>query len=163
MIVDSPLSPAAYKAAVRGRLENYRNFLDERFTGRFIGPVFYITHHSFWEWNRRTTGEMNNAIGFLKKTETGCRVCFIHTTGITNPFHLIVYFLLYIVVGIISMRDASLDAAAIRNVILLLSLFGTALTAIVTAISNALTENGIRGEDSLYALMEDPTFGQGER
>ena len=97
MIVDSPLSPAAYKAAVRGRLENYRNFLDERFTGRFIGPVFYITHHSFWEWNRRTTGEMNNAIGFLKKTETGCRVCFIHTTGITNPFHLIVYFLLYIV------------------------------------------------------------------
>ena len=162
MIVDSPLSPKQYKAAVRSRLENYRNFWDERYTGRFIGPVFYITHHSYWEWNRRVTGEMNNAIGFIKKTESGCSVHFIHTTGILNPFHLILFFLFFMIVGVFSFRDLPLDKGEALGILLLISFIGLIITALITAISDALTENGLRGESCLYELMMDPTFGQGE-
>ena len=162
MIVDSPLSPKQYKAAVRSRLENYRNFLDERYTGRFIGPVFYITQHSYWEWNRRVTGEMNNAIGFIKKTESGCSVHFIHTTGILNPFHLILFFLFFMIVGVFSFRDLPLDKGEALGILLLISFIGLIITALMTAISDALTENGLRGESCLYELMMDPTFGQGE-
>lgn len=162
MIVDSPLSPKQYKAAVRSRLENYRNFWDERYTGRFIGPVFYITHHSYWEWNRRITGEMNNAIGFIKKTESGCTVHFIHTTGILNPFHLILFFLIFMIVGVFNFQDVPLDKGEVLGIQLLISFTALIITSLITAISDALTENGLRGENCLYELMMDPTFGQGE-
>lgn len=162
MIVDSPLSPKQYKAAVRSRLENYRNFWDERYTGRFIGPVFYITHHSYWEWNRRITGEMNNAIGFIKKTESGCTVHFIHTTGILNPFHLILFFLIFMIVGVFNFQDVPLDKGEALGIQLLISFTALIITSLITAISDALTENGLRGETCLYELMMDPTFGQGE-
>lgn len=162
MIVDSPLSPKQYKAAVRSRLENYRNFWDERYTGRFIGPVFYITHHSYWEWNRRITGEMNNAIGFIKKTESGCSVHFIHTTGILNPFHLILFFLIFMIVGVFNFQDVPLDKGEALGIQLLISFTALIITSLITAISDALTENGLRGENCLYELMMDPTFGQGE-
>lgn len=162
MIVDSPLSPKQYKAAVRSRLENYRNFWDERYTGRFIGPVFYITHHSYWEWNRRITGEMNNAIGFIKKTESGCTVHFIHTTGILNPFHLILFFLIFMIVGVFNFQDVPLDKGEALGIQLLISFTALIITSLITAISDALTENGLRGENCLYELMMDPTFGQGE-
>lgn len=157
MTLDSPLSPAQYKAAVRDKLENFRNFRDERFTGFFIGPTFCITHHCYTEWNRRITGEMNNAIGFLKKTDTGCRIHFIHTTGILSPFYLIAYFLLFMVVSLFYELPAGAQWAMV-----VISGVTTLVFAVISAITDALTENGIRGADTLYALMEDPTFGQGE-
>lgn len=162
MTIDSPLPPASYKAAVRDKLENFRNFWDERFSGHFIGPVFCITHHSYWEWNRRTTGEMNNAIGFLKKTETGCRVHYIHTTGILTPFHLVVYFLLFMVISILYWRNDAVNAETAVTASGVVSVICLVMFSLISAISNALTENGIRGGDTLHALMEDPTFGQGE-
>ena len=157
MTVDSPLSPADYKAAVRDKLENFRNLRDERYSGFFIGPLFCITHHSYWEWNRRITGEMNNAIGFLTKTDEGCRVRFIHTTGILSPFYLIAYFLLFMLVSLFYELPAGAEWAMV-----LIGGVATLVFAVCSAISDALTENGIRGGDTLYALMEDPTFGEGE-
>lgn len=162
MTVDSPLSPKQYKAAVRDKLENYRSFFDERYSGRFIGPLFCITHHSYFEWNRRITGEMNHAIGFLKKTETGCRVHFIHTTGMLSPFHLFSFFLIFIALVLLEFRDVPLEATDSIGILLLIGLIAFAVIALISAFSDSITENGMRGENSLYELMMDPTFGEGE-
>lgn len=162
MTVDSPLSLKQYKAAVRDKLENYRHFFDERYSGRFIGPLFCITHHSYFEWNRRITGEMNHAIGFLKKTETGCRVHFVHTAGMLSPFHLFIFLLLSILVGLYEFRDVPLVTTDSIGILLLVGVVAFAFIALISAFCDSITENGIRGENSLYELMIDPTFGEGE-
>lgn len=158
MVIDTPLSPKEYRAAARERFENFRNFRDERFSGFFLGSCFCICHHSYTEWNRRISGEMNNAIGFLKKTEDGCRVCFIHTTGLLNPFYMLVYFVLFYLTFLLFWLAEGLPAE-LMWVPLLLSAVCMVLVALGTAFSHALTENGIQGSDTLYNLMTDPTVG----
>lgn len=158
MIVDSPLSPKEYKNAASDKLENFRNFRDERYTGRFIGPCFYVTHHCYTEWNRKITGEMNNAMGFIRKTETGCKVYFLHTAGILNPFHFLLYSLLafsfiYFKLG------TSIYSPLQTGPIILVAAVITLLFGLLTALRDSLTENGIDGADSLYAFLSDPTFG----
>lgn len=158
MILESPLSPKEYRAAVRDKFENFHNFWEERYSGFFLGSCFCICHHSYTEWNRRITGEMNNAIGFLKKTEDGCRVYFIHTTGLLNPFYMLVYFALFSLISLFYWQAEGLPSDHLW-ISWLLSGVSIVLCAIGTAISHGLTENGIRGGDSLYNLMFDPTFG----
>ncbi len=162
MVIDSPLSPAAYKSAVRDKLENYRHIWDERYTGRFIGPLFCITHHSYWEWNRQITGEMNHAIGYLKKTDSGCQVHFIHTTGIVSPIHLLRWFFLFLILNFIGTCSAQVEFSFAIAANTIGSLLGVLLVALGTAISNAMTENGILGYNTLCALLDDPTFGERE-
>ncbi len=162
MIVESPLTPKQYRQAAQDKMENFRNFWDERFTGYFIGPVFFITHHCHIEWNRKITGERNNAIGFLRKSEGGCRVYFVHTTGLVSPTSLLFWFAFvwaaFYVVGFLKGFSLPQEEWWVYPVISAVIML---ITAIGSAISDALTENGIRGANTLLEFMLDPTFGSG--
>ena len=162
MIVESDLSPKIYRAAVKRNLENFRCFWDERFSGRMLGSVFYITHHSYTEWNRRITGELNTAIGYLKRTETGCEAHFIITTGLLHPLYLPLTFLFCILAFMIGLVGEGVDGDFGFHIIFIISAIITALTTVSTAICHALTRNGIQGGDKLLHFLQDPTFGQGE-
>lgn len=158
MIIDSPLSPKEYKRAARSNIENFRNLWDARYTGCFIGPCFYVTHHCYTEWNRKITGEMNNAIGFIRKAENGCRVYFLHTAGILNPFHFLLYFLISF--GLIYLKlGTGTNPSLQASVILLIAVAFTIFIGLFSALQDSLTENGIDGADRLYAFLSDPTFG----
>lgn len=160
MILDSPLSPKDYKTAAQTKFENFRNLRDERFSGFFIGNFFCITHHAYMEWNRRITGEMNHAIGFLKETDSGCCVRFIHTTGICNPFYLLSYFLFCtLFLHFYGMLKGVELSDGIGWISPLISGICILILALSSAISDSLTENGIQGANTLYYFMEDPTFG----
>ena len=153
MILNSDISPEDYREAVRSKLENYRFPWDERFTGHFIGPVFYVVHHCARKWNRRISGETNNAIGFLKKTDTGCQVHFVKTKGILNPPQ----FLMFCLIDVI-MFSALQTTPAVKSLgFWLFSALFLGFCVLYSAIVCTLTDNGEYGEDALLSLLENPT------
>jgi hypothetical protein len=161
MKIDSSLSPAVYKQIVKKKLHNFSYIGQERFSGHFIGPFFFFTHHCYWEWNRRITAEMNNAIGFIRQTPTGTRLHYIRTRGIFQPFYTLVSFLAWSVLWLL----IGLFAKALPELlpyVPLCGIYGTLLLWLCTAINSSITENGKIGREILDYFLGDPTMGKGE-
>lgn len=160
MKADSFLFPAEYRQAVRKKLRNFSYIGQERFSGHFIGPFFFITHHCYWEWNRRITAEMNNAIGFIRQTPTGTRAYYFRTKGFFQPFYFFAGLLgtaaWLLLIGTI--------AGALEEMlpyILWFGLYGALLLGLISAINSSITENGKIGRQILDYFLGDPTMGKG--
>ena len=94
MIIRNHLSPKEYLSAMKGRMSGHFELGQERFTGFFLGRLFYVTHHAGYEWNRRITNEKSAALGYVKKVETGCEVHCIRFRGMLCPLQFIPFYLI---------------------------------------------------------------------
>lgn len=160
MKTGSALSPDAYKQAVKKKLRNFSYIGEERFSGHFIGPFFFFTHHCYWEWNRRATAEMNNAIGFIRQTADGTRVYYWRTKGFFQPFYVLTSLLIWSAFWLL----ICLLCKAIEEFLPYISWFSvycTLLACLVSATNSSVTENGKLGREILDYFLGDPTMGKG--
>lgn len=152
MKYDSNLPYVAYISAMKEQMSGFTEFGIERFTGTIVGGFFSITYHSGHEFNRRITNEKHRAIGFAKPHGGGTRVSCIRLAGMTNPLSLLgifsFCFLLFLFRGGIEM--------ALMPQVLIINAAITAVTALITAITDSVTERGQEGSKILTAFLIDP-------
>ena len=161
MRIQSKYTKREYLAALKEQMGASTDFGCERFTGWFLGPLFSVTHHSGWEWNQRYSNVKNSAIGYVKETESGCEVRFLHTKGLLYPSGLImiygISFLLYLFwelqkyVGMTVQSPKMLDAGFFwfAAVLFLVVVLGEAFI-------ESFTEDSQEGAESLLSCMKDP-------
>lgn len=148
----SSLPTSIYLYEMKEHMSGFTEFGIERFTGIIIGSFFSITYHSGHEFNRRVTNEKHRAIGFVRPGENGTKVSCIRLAGMTNPLSLIALFgfcfLLFLISGGIEI--------ALMPEILLLCAGMTLAVALVTALTDSVTERGQEGSRILTAFLIDP-------
>lgn len=153
MQISSSDFPKIYVSALEGRMGGHMDFGQERFTGFFLGRLFSITHHSGYEWNRRITNVKNTAIGYVKQTEQGSQVHFIHLRGMLAPTQFWSYYLmLWIPMGLMSLIGG-LEAFWVMTLVLLVSML---VAAPVSALIEYMVEESENGRRQLMALLMDP-------
>ena len=152
MQIQTKFSPKEYMRALRGRLGSFTDFGCERFTGIVVGRFFSVTHHAGHEWNRRITNERNSAVGYVKETPDGAKVCCLRQKGWTTPQALLLMLTMCVVILLIASRGM-----IEMNTLIKLTLGMTAFMALFTAVCDSFTERGIQGEQELYALLYDPS------
>ena len=151
MRLQSIHTPKAYLAAMKERMGSRFAIGSERFTGTFIGRVFYVTHHAGYEWDRRYTCQRNAALGYLRKTESGSEVCFLTFQGFFCPSIFVPYLLLFAILLIFAFPGIS-DMPGLLIVECIIAL-GSPL--VYTAIE-ITTDGSIEGRKSLLGLLADP-------
>ena len=152
MIIQSALTPKAYRSALKERMGSRFAFFTERFTGRFLGRLFYVTHHAGYEYDRRYTSPKNSALGYIKETKNGSEIHFLHFQGMLCPHFLLPYLL------ILSAYVALIFPALKERILILifLVLFFVGYPLVATVLQSA-TDRSIEGEKSLFGLLHDPT------
>lgn len=152
MKYDSNLPYYAYLSAMKEQMSGFTEFGIERFTGTIIGGFFSITYHSGHEFNRRITNEKHRAIGFAKPHEGGTRISCVRLAGMTNPLSLLGIFsfgfLIFLLRGGIEI--------ALMPQVLIINLAITVVVALITAITDSVTERGQEGSKMLTAFLIDP-------
>ena len=158
MKLQTKLSPDLYIRALYQQMGSFTSFLEERFTGIFVGRFFSICYHSGWEWNRRLTNEKNRAIGYVKRTPEGSEVRFIHLYGDTNPLSLALMFLAGFIVGgvAVGMSDGPYAEHLDLYFSVLSGLFTMIFASAGTVIASYFTERGQEGCGILLAYLKDP-------
>ena len=151
MILQSTHTPKQYKEAMKQRMGSRFALWSERFTGIFLGRIFYVTHHAGYEWDRRITNQKNAALGFIKATENGSEVRFLLFQSIFCPQ----YFLLYLLIcggSVLGSLPAFRDLP-----FLIFFLLGIVIvTPILVASLESLTEGSVEGRKCLLGLLADP-------
>ena len=153
MRTQSTLTPKAYRSAMKKRMGSRFALFSERFTGLFIGRLFYVTHHAGYEWNRQITSQTNSAWGYIKKTENGCEVRYHKAQSMFCPHLLLLYILIM----------APPCFGLIQNIdnlpfpVLLILLFIILFLPIIYTGLETSTEGSIEGEKALVGLLLDPT------
>ena len=151
MRLHSTHTPKVYKSALKERMGSHFAIGSERFTGIFMGKLFYVTHHAGYEWNRRITNQKNAALGFIKTTESGSEIRFLLFQSVLCPQYLILYLLICggYAVGTWPVMKVSTLLIAIEILILI----GIPL---LIAFFESLTEGSVEGRKSLLGLLTDP-------
>ena len=152
MRLHSTHTPKAYKSALKERMGSRFAIGSERFTGIFIGKLFYVTHHAGYEWNRQITNQKNAALGLIKATESGSEIRFLLFQSVLCPQYLILYLLICggYAVGTWPVMRVSPFLIAIEFLILI------GLPLLMT-LFESLTEGSIEGQKNLLGLLADPT------
>lgn len=152
MKVESRLTCSVYLYEMKQQMGSFTAFGTERLTGIIIGRFFSVTYHSGHEFNRRIPNEKHRAIGFARPSENGTKVSCIRLAGMTNPLSLIGWFcfccLICLLRGgpeLVLMPEMLLANAAI-----------TIVLALLTAITDSVTERGQEGSRTLTAFLIDP-------
>lgn len=157
MILSSPLSPKNYLSHLEGQMGGHFSFGMERFTGFFAGRCFCITHHAGYEWNRQYTNQKNCAVGYVRKTDTGCEVRFVRFKGALCPPQFIclnlMMFVLMMIMFLIEYQDFHVLVLAVAAG---LSLITTSLAALISTFFECLTPESEEGRKILIALLMDP-------
>ena len=153
MKIRSPLSKQAYLRAMRGEMESHLNFNKERFTGFFLGPCFYVTYHSGFEWDRRYNNPKNAAMGFITDTPEGCEVRFWRFKGMLCPLVFIpaligVLFFCLFLEDIGTQYDTLIKLGIGLTVVL--------ITAPLEAFFESLTQRSEEGMWTLLSFLKDP-------
>ena len=151
MRIISKLDKDAYLRTMKCSMESRFDFTSERLVGTIIGPFFSIAHCAGHEFNRRITDERNRAMGFVRSRGGETEVFFIHTTGMTNPLSLVLMFTLCIVMFAIADFSVLSEPAVWIG-----SLVATGIAAIITAVSDSLTERGMAGYETLMKFLQHP-------
>lgn len=152
MKYNSDLSYYTYLTAMKEQMSGFMEFGIERFTGTIIGGFFSVTYHSGHEFNRRITNEKHRAIGFVRPNGTGTQVTCIRLAGLTNPLSLLSlfgFFFLFILL------KGGLETALMPELLVLDAAF-TLVVALVTALTDSITERGQEGSKILTAFLIDP-------
>lgn len=121
---------------------------DERVCGTVIGPFFAIAYHSPYEWNRKITGEINRAWGYVKQTEENTQVFFLRGKGCLSPFWFLFYALICYLMFLFSLGyDPSF---------LWVSLGISLFICVTTAFQSVITEAGEAGFHEVTRLLQHP-------
>lgn len=152
MKYESKLPYVEYMLAMKEQRSSMMEFGMERFTGVIIGSFFSITYHSGHEFNRRVTNEKHRAIGFARPNGDGTKISCIRLAGLTNPLSLIGMFSFCFLIFLLR---GGMEFAFTPQV-LLISAAMTLVVALVTALTDSITERGQEGSRILTAFLIDP-------
>ena len=148
----SNLSCSIYLYEMKQQMGSFTEFGMERITGTIIGSFFSVTYHSGHEFNRRVTNEKHRAIGFVRPDGNGTKISCIRLAGMTNPLSLLAIF----GIGFLSFLIGGGLELALMPEILALNAGMTLVIALVTAITDSVTERGQEGARLLTAFLIDP-------
>ena len=154
MKIHSSLSKKAYLHAMKDYMSGHFDFGSERFTGFFLGPCFYVTYHSGFEWNRKITNQKNAAVGFVKAADDGCNVHFLRFKGALCP---LVFLPLLITMLLISPVIGDYNAGADLALKAQIAFWGTIICAPIITFFEALTQRSEEGRRALLSLLTDPS------
>ncbi len=164
MRISSKLSKSDYLSAMKERMGGHCEFGKERFTGFFFGPVFSVTHHSGWEYNRRFTNVKNTAIGIVKKADDGCTVSCFCVKGLLVPTQFLPLYLIILSLVLIPVlfaeapilaEDMGAVAAAI-GIVAAIALGCMAFYTCIYTLLESFTEASIEGGKILRACLLAP-------
>lgn len=145
----SDLPAKAYCAYLRQKLDSPFYLLDERMNGIVIGPFFSLAHHAEWEWNRKITGEINRAWGFVREKDGATEVRFIRGKGLLAPSWMLFITILGVLTLCFNIGEMMTEYWPACFAISL-------VVGVTTAIQASLTENGIAGEGEITRFLRDP-------
>ena len=148
-LITSDLPAKAYCEYLKLKLDSPFYLWDERMNGIVIGPFFSLAHHAQWEWNRKITGEINRAWGFVREKDGVTEVRFIRGKGLLAPSWIL--FITILGVGALFFKLGEMMPEYWR------ASFAIALVVgITTAIQACFTENGIAGAGEITRFLRDP-------
>jgi hypothetical protein len=157
MVFHSNLPRKQYMRALIANMSSHFALGQERFTGFFIGNLFYVTYHSGREWNHKITNQKNAAVGFLKKAKDGCDVHFIRFRGLLCPTQFLLYWLLVALVALLGGFQGEVwNEEAMRNNLIFVSIFMAIYAPIYTLFESA-TDASEEGRRVLLSCLLDPT------
>ena len=156
MRIQSTLTPKAYRTAMKERMGSRFALFSERFTGIFIGRLFYVTHHAGYQWNRRITCQMNSAWGFIKKSDTGCEIHYHTFKSWMCPHMMLLYILLNILYPLANGFDFD-SWRKVPGIIIFLIICVLVLFPIIYTGLESITDESENGEKYLLGLLYDPT------
>ena len=151
MRIESPLTPKEYLSAMKDNMSGHLELGQERFTGFFLGRLFYATYHSGYEWNRRITNQKNAAMGYVKRTNAGCEVRFLRFRGAMCPLVFLPFLLCMLAMGIIEGAPNDIMASTI------ISLVVTVILAPILTLIESMTIQSEDGQRALLSMLVDPT------
>ena len=153
MRIQSSLSSREYLRHMKDQMGSFLAFGLERFTGRFLGPFFYVTHHCEKDHYRNFGGfEKNGAIGFVRSNDKGCQIRFFRLRGLFCPGQFLL--MLLFCAAILAFAVVSTKQWDPRFWMIVPFFLGMLF---LTAYLSNVTENGQDGEKSLNALLLDPS------
>ena len=152
MRMQTALMPGSYLSAIRKRMGSCLALGSERFTGIFIGRVFYVTHHAGYEWNRRITNQKNAALGYVRKTECGSEVRFLCFQSALCPQYFILCLLFLCAYLLLTMPI--ITELPLLTVIAVLIIIGVPL---LVTLFEICSEGSMYGRKKLLGLLMDPT------
>lgn len=160
MVLTSSLSRGEYLSAMKDMMSAHAEFGVERFTGFFLGPWFYVTHHSAYQWNRKISSQKNAALGRVKQTESGCKIHFLRFRGPLCPLVALSLLLAGFAVAVVSSAYVGLvEELGIRDSLLVcLAVVGISLALIlpIATLFECMTEESEDGRRMLLSLLHDP-------
>ena len=149
--LESDLSRKEYLDELKRCLRNPFLIYDERVCGIIIGPFFSIAYHSPYEWNRKISGEINRAWGFVKEAEGKSQVKFIRGKGMLSPFWLIFYFLLCQAIILLKGENAFGEP-----IFIWVSLIISVGVSVISAFESLITEQGEAGFHEITRILRNP-------
>lgn len=151
MIICSALSPKEYLSAVKSNMSSSLELGQERFTGFFLGRLFYVTYHSGYEYDRRLNNPKNAALGYVKETSTGCDVRFLTFRGAMCPLVFLPLLLCMLACSIVIGAPDNIQMSSI------IALIVTVLYAPIEALIEFMNERAEEGHKTLLSMLIDPT------
>ena len=155
MRIESPYTPKEYLANLKFNMSSHFEFGCERFTGFFLGRLFYVTYHSGYEWNRRITNQKNAAMGYVKRTENGCEVRFLRFRGALCPLVFIPSYL-PILLMILYLNNWGAYAPDEFRFLMIVYHIMIAIIALISTVIESMTERSEDGRRTLLSTLMDP-------
>ena len=152
MKIQSSLTSREYLRHMKSQMGSFLAFGLDRFTGRFLGPFFYVNHHCDKDYYRRYGGfEKNGVVGYVHSSGEGCQIRFFRLRGFFCPGQFLLLLLLCAALLVIAVLTAKQWD---RRFWMIVSFFlGTLL---LSAYLSNKTESGVESEKMLNALLLDP-------
>ena len=151
MRLQSTHTPKAYLAAMKERMGSHAALWSERFTGIFLGRLFYVTHHAGYEWNRQITNQKNAALGYVKKAEHGSEIRFLLFQSVLCPQYLVPCLL---ILG--GFFWGTWPVWIEYPVMLIVNILIILVTFLLTTVFETTTDGSIEGRKTLLGLLADP-------
>lgn len=153
MKIQSSLTSCEYLRYMKDQMGSSLAFYSDRFTGRFLGPFFYVTHHTGKDFYDRRTGlSKNGVIGIVRPNEEGCQVRFFRVRGFLCPGSFLTLLLIF---GAILLFAVSASQKWDNQYWKIIALFW-GIVFLSALLSNKF-EEGREGEKALNALLLDPS------
>ena len=155
MRIESPYAPKEYLSNLKFNMSGHFEFGCERFTGFFLGRLFYVTYHSGYEWNRKITNQKNAAMGYIRRTETGSEVRFLRFRGVLCPLELIPTYL-PILLMILYLNSQEVYAPGKFRFMMIFYHIIMAILVPISALMESMTERSEDGRRTLLSMLMDP-------
>ena len=152
MVFESPLTVAEHGKWLRQNMEYPFSFFTERFAGFAIGPVFYVIHHSEYQYDRRVSMPKNAALGIMRSTDTGCKLHFLTFRGLLCPSQFLLLLILSLIICWVKIAAVTAVFPGFTWIMLAILL----LCAGASALAESFTERSEEGHFALLQLLSGP-------